>query len=258
MKTFGLFSLIFLLSGIAFAADGSNFFNLNNGSIQCLLAAKKYGPCAYQITGLSDINIADICGKFDNDQCKDFVNDVYDTTTGCENQDDKTIDSLIRRIRYVYIAGCSKDENGKLCPLTNLIQNRQNAFTTNDIDISIVQDSCSSENCKKQLNNIVDILPSTKPYIDEKKKSDDNTKDIPDEWIDATYNNIDTDKIKSYIDSDVCSKFTTGNNTEVAAANQTLAEGNDGNSSSDASNNILSSNIVFTTLVLITLMKYIL
>ena len=283
MNSYCYLFFIYLLSGIALAKDDNfGFFNFDGGNIQCILAVKKYGGCVYQMTDLEEVDIAKVCEKFDNNQCKDFVKDVYKTTTGCENQGDKTLDSLIKRIRYVYISGCSKDENGKLCPLTNFIQNGQKAYNTTNIDISIVQDSCSSKNCKKQLHNMIELLPYTKPYI-ENNKNTNSTQDIPEEWIDATYNNIDTDKLKELLDSEVCSKMASSNNTTVIAANSTKIAANpsevvsnstevvsdptanktipgaNGNSSS-AANIILSSNanLIFATLLLITLMNFIL
>jgi len=285
MKSFCFLFVVFLLSGIALSKDDNfGFFNLDGGNIQCLLAVKKYGGCVYQMTDLEEVEIAKVCGKFDNNQCKDFVKDVYKTTTGCENQSDKTLDSLIKRIRYVYIAGCSKDENGKLCPLTNLIQNRQNAYNTTDIDISVVQDSCSSKNCKKQLHNMIELLPYTKPYVENNNKNTNSTQDIPEEWIDATYKNIDTDKIKELLDSEVCLKMASGNNTVIATnstktevvsnstgvvsnstevvsnpteitANKTISDANDNSSSATNILTSSNSNLIFATILLIILMN---
>ncbi|ORX51351.1 hypothetical protein BCR36DRAFT_582898, partial [Piromyces finnis] len=257
MKSITL-TLLSLIIGISCAENPINSYtptkniNINTESISCMLAIKKYGSCLYNLNDTTSLDFTSACSKFETDNCKEFLNDVYNTTTDCDGQDDDSIDSLIKQIRYVYIAGCSKDENGNLCPLTEFIQKR------NDVKINtdIVNKSCSSANCKRQLHNMIELLPYTKSYVENQNNNKKNEEQIPSEWIDITYKQIDVDSLKTYLDSEVCSKVnqnnTTVNITDVNNPNpnnSTMANTN-GNDESAA---IFSQdkNLIFISIILI-------
>jgi len=259
MKSLSLALVLSALAGFAQA------FDLSSGSLKCMWAIKKYGSCLYNLSENLTIDFTAVCSKFDGDNCKEFIKDVYNPTTDCEGQEDSTVDNLIKRVRYVYIAGCSKDESGNLCPLTEIIQNKLNA----KIDADIVNKSCSSEHCKKQITSMVDLLPSTRSYVENQTREE--TEQIPTGWIDSTYKDIDfnPDTINNYLNSEVCSKYQQNNSTDVNANAATDANGNpvqgnqqaaananaDANANANTSAAILgqNANLVFVSILLIAL-----
>ncbi|OUM67569.1 hypothetical protein PIROE2DRAFT_68819 [Piromyces sp. E2] len=246
MKNISFAVVLSLIAGFTHA------INLDAGSIKCGLAIKKYGTCMYNLSDIKEVDFASACSKFEQDNCKDFLQDVYNTTTDCEGQEDNTLDNLIKQIRYIYISGCSKDENGNLCPLTELIQKREAAT----INADIISKSCNSANCKRQLNNMIELLPSTKSYVENQNSSKEENEQVPQEWIDSTYKNIDADSLKTYLDSEICSKVANTTNTLNATdangnpGNQTMANANDNESAAILS---LNTNLIFVSLLLITI-----
>lgn len=229
MKSLTAVLSVFLLSSVV---RSGLFDSIKKEDVTCLLTAKKYSGCIMDMNNDKDNitkDVTKICAIYEGENCKEFLKDVYSETTTCENASDPTMDLLIKQARYSYIAGCSKDENGKLCPLTNFIINKEKALT-NDSEMSIIKDSCTSENCKKQLKYVIDLLPSTQKLV-EAKNMDQETQayKIPDEAINATYSNLDTGKMKTYLDDEICSKVQVDNTTDATAANQTAAAAVGGN-----------------------------
>jgi len=247
MKNISLTLVLSLLAGF------THSFSIDGGSVSCIMAVNKYGSCMYNLRDTKELDFTSACGKFEEDNCKDFLNDVYKTTTDCEGQEE--VDSLIKQIRYIYITGCSKDENGNLCPLTELIQKKEAA----NINADIVSKSCNSANCKRQLNNMIELLPSTKTYIKNQNNNKEEEQQIQKEWIDSTYSNIDTDSIKTFLDSEICSHVANNTINETSAlanpTNQTIANTNSTSTNDNESAAILgsSANLIFISLLLITI-----
>ncbi|ORX79891.1 hypothetical protein BCR32DRAFT_269182 [Anaeromyces robustus] len=228
MKSLTAVLSVFLLSSVV---RSGIFDSVNTEDIKCLLTAKRYGSCILDMNNVKeDItkDVTKICAVYEGENCKEFLKDVYSDTTTCEKASDPTMDLLIKQARYSYIAGCSKDENGKLCPLTNFIMNKEKAM--DDSEMNIIKDSCTSENCKKQLKYVIDLLPSTQKLV-EAKNVDEKTNEykIPDEAINATYSNLDTGKMKTYLDDEICSKVPLNNDTDVSGINNTTTTGATGN-----------------------------
>ena len=182
------------------------YYKFNTNSIDCQNSLEKYGNCIYDMKNLNG-NITHTCELFESENCNKFINDIYSLTTNCEQEENEAIDIFIKQMKYIYITGCPKDIKNRLCLLSYVVRNKEKTKIAKQIELKILTESCTFENCRQQLYSMVDLISYTNTTVKFKDSLTKKYYKIPKESLIAAYTSINTTKIKEYLDAEICSQI---------------------------------------------------
>jgi len=188
LKIINSLILIFIFNlYIVFAQDDSginDYTSDNPYSEKCKEEMSKYQDCieslsTYYSEDSSDSKVTKddldkFCNTFEENKCKDFVDDVNIATSVCLSSNseattimDRIVGFSILAIKVNYLALCVKDTNNKVCPLSeyiinNLISNKELDFSENitDEEKSIITNDCKNSKCNERMLAISNIMES--------------------------------------------------------------------------------------------------
>ena len=136
----------------------------------CINEMEKVAPCmsSIQIETAPELksieSVKEFCGKFDVDQCKDFISNAGSVISDCDLADanNKGMATLIYTLRVAYLTYCAKDTSGNLCPLTQLIIDTaakgSNNFEYDDEAKKVFIEDCKIDECNARLVGLADVV----------------------------------------------------------------------------------------------------
>jgi len=110
---------------------------------ECNKAMEPYEKCMEMPS-----NLKDTCPDITSDSCVKFFEDPFGVVPQCKGIPvlEQTLDpTILKATKLAMKLMCLKDENGNLCPITEVIRNNQEA------DLKTIEDTCKSQICTKEL-----------------------------------------------------------------------------------------------------------
>jgi hypothetical protein len=147
---------------------------LGNPSEACQAEVQKYQSC---VTGKASSSeevttekVKAFCSSFDENTCKDFLDDITKSDSACLNTEQVNVADLLTDMEVItvklqYQILCAKDEKGNVCPLSQYLTDNvakledNNQTTLTDDQKKIIANDCKSSKCH-------DRMIALKEYID--------------------------------------------------------------------------------------------
>jgi len=217
--------------------DKSAFRNVSEA---CAKEINKYLPCFQTPSGP---NSDEICKQIMTDECKNFVSNAQSVAPSCKDypQVMEFISPEILKGTYsLYSFTCTKDESGKPCPLAVDFINRNNKKTSNTKNQTSKEllDTCASDNCRKATYETFQLFTSTTLGAYENLSTTSGSTNLDSDKIKLFLDFLDSDKCKSMANGGAANASTTGANAN-ANANAGAASAN---ANANANANVTNAN----------------
>ena len=106
----------------------------------CADELSKYNTCisAIDYNSLqtnSEFNIHSMCTKFNSDDCKSFLSDIFVTSTNCDltNEEERQDALTILNLRIAYLKYCATDDTGATCPVSRYLAEDNSELIAADV-----------------------------------------------------------------------------------------------------------------------------
>jgi len=128
-------------------------------SEKCQTEVNKYSGCLEGMDekSINQINnskaLKDFCKIFASDKCKDFVNDINITESGCITEDksnelDLYTGLIFISMRIAYSAYCARDSDGNVCPFSQYLVDNFSKIDENTTELSHEGKNALASDCK--------------------------------------------------------------------------------------------------------------